>query len=403
MRIAWLNWRDTTNPEGGGSEVYLERISQGLVERGHEVTVLCAEHERAPRDEVIHGVRYRRRGTKLSVYGEARSAIRRGVLGDLDVVIDTQNGVPFFAPFATRVPVVVLVHHVHREQWPVVYDPIRARLGWWLESRAAPRIYRRQHYVAVSAATREELIGLGVDETRISLVHNGIDAPPPLEGWHGDESQESPHPHVVVLGRLVPHKRVERALRATSTLRHVVPGLRVSIIGDGWWAPQLRDTARCLGIEDIVDFTGYVDDRRKDELLRSAWVLALPSLKEGWGLVVMEAAARGVPTVAYAEAGGVNESVLHGQTGVLVESSGQEDTDVTRFTEAIGGLLAARDGRREMGARARVRASEFEWSMSVEAFEDVLRRQASGTRTSRSSRRQRKAYPPSAALTSERR
>ena len=176
VRIAWLNWRDTSHPEGGGSEVFLERIAAGLAARGHEVTVVCAQHDRAPESEVRDGVRFRRLGSKLGVYSQARRLLRSGELGSLDVVVDTQNGVPFFSTYATSAPVVVLVHHVHREQWPVIYDPIRRRAGWWLESRVAPWVYRHRPYIAVSSTTRRELTELGVDRKRISVVHNGVSA-----------------------------------------------------------------------------------------------------------------------------------------------------------------------------------------------------------------------------------
>jgi hypothetical protein len=78
-------------------------------------------------------------------------------------VVDVQNGVPFLSPLVRRrTPVVNLVHHVHREQWGVVFGPTVARAGWFLESKVAPRVYGRSRYVAVSESTRDELGGLGV-------------------------------------------------------------------------------------------------------------------------------------------------------------------------------------------------------------------------------------------------
>ncbi len=365
MRIAWLNWRDTSHPEGGGSEVFLERIASGLVARGHEVTIVCAQHDRAPDGEIREGVRFRRSGSKLGVYGQARRLLRSGDLGPLDVVVDTQNGVPFFSTYATSAPVVVLVHHVHREQWPVIYDPIRRRAGWWLESRVAPWVYRNRPYVAVSSTTRAELAGLGVDPSRITVVHNGVSA---HDAGPIQHERVSPRPTITVLGRLVPHKQVEHVLHAAHRLRDVIPHLQVLIVGDGWWAPQLHERCRELRLDDIVTFTGYVDDHTRDQVLRESWVLALPSLKEGWGLVVMEAAARGVPAVAYEQAGGVSESIQHEQTGLLV-GPGYDADDLTR---ALHRLLSNRPLRDEMGIAAHRRAAQFDWEQSTAAFEAVL-------------------------------
>lgn len=359
LRVLFLNWRDTRNPEGGGSEVYVESVARALAAAGHDVTVFCAAYPGAAADEVRDGVRFVREGTKLSVYRRARHALRSGRLGTPDVVVDVQNGIPFLAPWATRAPVVVLVHHVHREQWPVVYDPVRARVGWFVESRLAPAVNRRCRYVAVSEATRAELAALGVDAEAISVVHNGaeVDLAP---------ARPDPEPRVLVLGRLVPHKRVEHVLDAAAALRHRYPGLRVAVVGDGWWSDRLRAHAAAAGVDDLVEFTGFVDEARKVDELARAWVLALPSLKEGWGLVVTEAAARGVPALAYADAGGVNESVVDGETGLLVPGGPEQ------FTAALDLLLSDAELRGRLGAQARARAAAYSWDDTAARFADVL-------------------------------
>ena len=360
VHIVVLNWRDTANPEGGGSEVYVEQLARRWVRDGHRVSLVCATHGQAPDLEDRDGVRIIRVGTKLTVYSRARRLLRRGTLGPVDVVVDTQNGIPFFARWASSAPTVVLVHHVHREQWPVVYDPLRARVGWLIESVAAPRAFRGLPYVAVSEATRRELVEQGVDPASITVVHNGTEALPD-SGASRDAA-----PRILVLGRLVPHKRVEHVIAAAAVLRHRHPGLTVAVVGDGWWADELRAIADRQGVADIVDFTGHVTEAEKARQVDRAWILALPSLKEGWGLVVLEAASRGVPAVAYAEAGGVAESIVDGVTGVLVHG------DEGAYIAALDSLLADTSRREQMGERARARSTEFSWDASAKSFEAVL-------------------------------
>ena len=361
LRVLFLNWRDTRHPEGGGSEVYVENVARSLAAAGHDVTIFCAMYDGAAATEVVDGVRFIRAGTKLSVYGEAVRRVRRRQFGDLDVIIDVQNGIPFMSrAVAGGTPVVVLVHHVHREQWPVVYDRVRSRIGWWIESVLAPRLYRDCTYVAVSERTREELGGLGVGAGRVHVIHNGIEAAPGLD------VERSGHPHIAVVGRLVPHKRVEHVLRAGAILRRRHPGLRISVVGDGWWSPRLQHVARTLGVTDMVDFLGFVDEKTKHRVYASAWLLALPSLKEGWGIVVMEAATHGVPAVAYRDAGGVRESIQHGRTGVLV------DGDVLDYAQALDDLLSDPARVHVMGATAQRRAEEFTWAATAKAFAAVL-------------------------------
>jgi glycosyltransferase involved in cell wall biosynthesis len=355
-----LNWRDTSNPEGGGSEVYVERVAAGLAARGHPVTLFCAAHRGAPARERVGDVRVVRRGSRLTVYLHAWWAHLTGRLGGHEVVVDVQNGLPFFSALWCRRPVVVLVHHVHREQWRVVLPALQARLGWWVESRLAPRLYRRARYVAVSEATRRELVGLGVRPQAITVVHNGMTPP-----GRPAAVARTPYPSICVLGRLVPHKRVELALEAAARIRRHLPGLRVLVVGQGYWEPRLRETVARLGLEDAVELLGWLDEDAKQRVLASSWVLAMPSLKEGWGLAVLEAAASGTPTVAFRAAGGVRESVVHGSTGLLAD-------DPDEFIRHLAWMLLNRHLRQRLGDAARAHAARFTWSQTVAGFAEVL-------------------------------
>jgi glycosyltransferase involved in cell wall biosynthesis len=274
------------------------------------------------------------------------------------------NGLPFLSRVYARRPVITLVHHVHREQWPVVFGPRMARIGWWIESRLAVRVYRSCPYVTVSESTRGELAGLGVDPRRTTVIHNGTPA------VLGPPVPPTPYPSLVVLGRLVPHKRVELALRATALLAGELPDLHLTVAGQGWWDEPLRRLAADLGIEDRVRFAGFVPEERKHELLCGAWVALAPSLKEGWGLTIVEAGARGVPSVAFRAAGGVAEAMVHGETGVLVD-------DEFEFFQAVRALLLDPDRRAAMGRAAHAYAQRFTWAVSGAAFAGLVAAQLS--------------------------
>jgi len=180
-----------------------------------------------------------------------------------------------------------------------------------------------------------------------------------------------------VLGRLVPQKRVEIALDAVAVLRQRVPGLHLDVVGSGWWEPRLREHVAALGLHEAVTFHGHVSEAEKHLLLARAWVHAMPSLKEGWGLVVVEAGVHGTPTVAFRAAGGPADSVRDGETGLLVEDAGDEP-DVSAYTEALGSLLTDCGLRDRMSTAARAWVSRFRWDDCVDAWERVLLREASG-------------------------
>jgi glycosyltransferase involved in cell wall biosynthesis len=376
LEVAFLSWRDTRNPEGGGAERALEEVAEGLVERGATVTVFCAAYAGAPDEEVRNGVRFVHGGGKRSVYAKGMSALARGHLGRADVVVDVQNGIPFFSRLVTRSPIIVLVHHVHREQWPVVYPGTMGKVGWWIESRLAPRLYKKQQYVTGSQATREELSRLGVDAERVEIVHYGTDHARPARVL------KSAYPHVCVVGRLVPHKQVEHAIDAVVELRRELPDLRLTVVGSGWWDANLHEYAESRGASDFVEFTGQVDERTKESVYEQSWLLALPSLKEGWGLVVGEAALAGTPAIAYAAAGGTRESISDGESGLLVDS--YQD-----FVAGLRKLLTDEGLRTRLGEGAREVGARFTWDDTRAAFAEVVARAADRGRPPRRRRRKR--------------
>jgi glycosyltransferase involved in cell wall biosynthesis len=354
--VLFLNWRDLSHPEGGGSEKYVHRVAEGLAARGLRVSLFCAAHDRALPDEVVAGVRTVRRGGRFGVYLRGLAHVRRE---RPRLVVDVQNGVPFASPLVTRAPVVVLLHHVHREQWPILFGGPLGAVGWWIESRFAPWVYRRCRYVTVSVATAAELAGLGVDPERITVVGNGIDPTPSVTAAPAER------PRLVTVSRLVPHKRVEHAIDVVARLRDRWPGLVLDVVGEGWWDDRLRAHARERGVEDLVRFHGFVDEPTKHDLLARAWVHLCPSVKEGWGLVVTEAAGHRVPTVAYRSAGGLRESVLDGRTGLLVD-------DLDGMVAAVDRLLGDAPRRAALGAAARIEAARHSWPATSHAFGAVL-------------------------------
>ncbi|PWV76062.1 glycosyltransferase family 4 protein [Nocardia neocaledoniensis] len=373
--VLLLCWRDTGHPQGGGSERYLEQVGAQLAARGIKVTLRTAGYPGAPRRERIDGIDISRAGGRFTVYPRALAAIVAGRLGfgplrgvRPDVVIDTQNGIPFFAA-ATGVPSVVLVHHGHREQWPVA-GKLVGRVGWWIESRLSPRVHRDNQYLTVSLPSAEELAVLGVDRERIAVVRNGAE-PVPAGVVPGGDDTRATHPRLAVLSRLVPHKQIEDALTAVAALRTRFPDVHLDVIGDGWWAPNLRACADGLGIADAVTFHGHVDERRKHEILSTAWVHVMPSRKEGWGLAVIEAAQHGVPTIGYRSSRGLTDSIVDGVTGLLVD-------DAPALAAAAGDLLADPETRHMMGEKARARAHEFSWEQTGSGVHEVLAAAATG-------------------------
>ncbi len=363
--VVVLNWRDPWHPEGGGSELYVHQVAQQLRDSGRNLTWVTASYPGAARDEVVDGIRFLRRGGHLTVYLWVAWMLLTGSLrrrtGRVDAVLEVQNGMPFLSSWLTRAEVTVLVHHVHREQWAVV-GPVLAKIGWFLESRLAVLANRGNRYVAVSDVTRRELVGLGVRASDITLAYNGM---PPVPAY--DPGERAGEPTLVVLSRLVPHKQIEHVITALPALAAEFPGIRLRVLGDGWWGEELRRQAAALGPATScrIDFLGHVSDRTKFEELSRAWVHVLPSVKEGWGLSIVEAGHAATPSVAYASAGGVSEAILDGVTGLLA-------TDEDHLRRRIAALLRDPHLRAELGQKAQVRAAEFTWEAAAASIAVAL-------------------------------
>lgn len=368
--VLLLCWRDSGHPLGGGSERYLEQVGAALAAQGVRVTLRTARYRGAPAREVRDGMTVSRGGGRYTVYLSALAALAaaRVGLGPLrgirpDVVVDTQNGVPFFSRLVSRAPVVLLVHHCHREQWPVA-GRLLGRLGWWIESWLSPRVHRRSPYLTVSLPSAEELVALGVDAGRVAVVRAGADDLPE-DVVVGGEDTRTAHPSLCVLARLVPHKQIEDALHAVARVRRFVPDVHLDVVGDGWWLGPLRAKCRELRVEDAVTFHGHVPEARKHEVLARSWVHVMPSRKEGWGLAVIEAAQHGVPTIGYTSSRGLTDSVIDGVTGLLVR-------DRVAFADAVRLLLTDHEARVELGEKARARSREFSWGQCATGVGIVL-------------------------------
>ena len=173
----------------------------------------------------------------------------------------------------------------------------------------------RCQYVAVSRATRAELGELG----RRASAGSPSSTTAPTRSSRSTPARR-PTPTIAVVGRLVPHKQVEHAIDAALALRDEFPGpaARTSWAAAGG-RPTCTSTPRDAAPATRWCSTGTSTRRRKHEIYERAWVLVLPSLKEGWGLVVGEAGMHATPTVAYRSAGGTRESVADGMSGLLVD------------------------------------------------------------------------------------
>src|ERR1700733_2306095 len=342
-RILFVAWRDLANPVAGGSEVLVDQLASGMLAQGHLVTLLCG----GPVAERPYHVM--RNGGTYSQFLRAPLAYLRN-FRDVDLIVEVCNGMPFLAPLWSRRPVLCLVNHVHTDLWPIRFRPPVSTVGRNVERLVMPWAHRRNLFLTVSPFTAENLEQMRVGRDRIRQICNGVVEPDP-------PTPRSPEPLFLAIGRLADYKRLDLLLRLWDRVRHVVGG-KLVIAGDGPERPRLEALAG-----PGVEFVGWVSEQDKHRLMCSAWLLMHPALIEGWGLVVAEAAIRGPPPVAF-DVPGLRDSVVHGQTGMLVRTEGQ-------FASAWASLAINERRREQLGRAARTRALRLHWSAAIEGFAEV--------------------------------
>jgi len=365
LHIAINAWRDTSHPLAGGSEVMIDQLAAGLARRGHRVEL------RAGGPITEHPYRVRDGGGKFSQYLQTPVAHLRHQR-HADLVVDVANGMAFYSPLWRRRPTICFVHHVHTAQWSQWFSPAVAAVGRTLERHAMPAAYATSPFVTVSPSSAEALIDLGVAPDRIHVVPNGVEVPEVVP-------EKAAEPLFLAVGRLVPHKRYDLLARLWRQVQPVVGG-RLVIVGDG------PEEERIAGLDvPGLELTGHISAAERDRLYGEAWILLHPSMLEGWGLVVMEAAAHGTPTLAF-DAPGVRDSVVSARTGLLAR-------DEREMVEMWIDLAQNDDLRAKLGEGARDRALQFSWDATVERFEQVAHATVAAGRLPRSRRKVRRPDP----------
>jgi glycosyltransferase involved in cell wall biosynthesis len=368
LRILIFNWRDITHPRSGGAEVYIHELARRWVQAGCEVGWVSERYRTGKPFETIDGIRFHRVGRRLSIYPLACAAYLLRLRRRYDVIVDCENGIPFFTPLYSRKPSILVVYHVHQEVFRRELSVYSRWLALWLEGWLMPRVYRNRVVVTISQSTRDDLVRQGYDPARVTVVESGVDSTEPDQpkSWNRV-------PLLLYLGRLKKYKSVDVLLRAMPDVLSRFPETKVAIVGQGPEREPLERLSWKLGLAESVRFHGYLERADRDRLLGEAWIAVCPSQFEGWGVVCLEANAHGTPVIA-SRVPGLKDAVIDGVTGVLVPY-GNSDA----LAQQLIALIDDGERRKVLSRFARVWAAEHNWNGSSHAFLAKLSEVASGS------------------------
>lgn len=347
MRFLMLNWRDPKNPLAGGAERVSAAYLGALVQRGHEVCWYANEFEGGRPEEKVDGIGFVRGGGRgTSILKTIRWYRRQR---PFDLVIDQHHGIPWFAPWWCRTNCVAYIHEVLGPIWASFYPWPLSVLGRWQE-RWTHKLYRNIPFWVPSETTRRRLLARGVRNIRV--VPNGCDAVP----LTGLEPKPLRLPlKLVSASRLASNKRVDHAIQVVGCLIDRGITAHLNIVGTGETAAALRRAVDQLKINPHVTFSGLLSEKEKNDALREAHFLIHTSIREGWGLNVIEANAMGTPAIVY-PVDGLSDSTVNGQTGIVTPAETPES--IADCLQALFNTPATYDALR---LNAWNRSRQFQW------------------------------------------
>ncbi len=369
-RILVLNKFCPLHPAAGGAEKNLFEMFSRLGDH-YEVFLLAAMFPGAKRSERLGNIHIMRLGNPRS-----ENIVRIHLLIPLligyyvrklkpDILFEDVSVLPFFSPLlARRTKNITMVHGFNRHY---LLSSGRFVFGIiaWIAERLFLLLYRKQTVIAVSEWMAEELRKAHFKD--IHVIPNGVN-----ESLFASPKHYAPEPTVLFLGRLEERKGIDLLLATYERVKQSVPHVRYLIAGRDFSfgngrLKRIVDRYRTQYAENEISFLGFVSDEKKHALLGSAWVFAMPSRTEGYGIAAIEANAAGTFVIGN-DVEGLREAIRPGESGVLVDCS-----DPELFSRIlIEWLNRARLEGKEKTARAW--AKLHSWDASAEMLRALLTR-----------------------------
>jgi glycosyltransferase involved in cell wall biosynthesis len=346
------------NPEMGGAEVFTREIIKRLSIAGHEITLFTSEFKGSKKEEIIDNIRIVRDGGKFSVYQKAKNFYKKHHKENYDIVIDEVNTRPFLTPkFANnKEKIFAIIYQLAREYWfyetpfPINYIGYYFLENMWLKN------YINIPTITISKSTKKDLTNLGFK--KIYIISVGINLKPPET-----IPEKEKEPTIIYLGRLKRAKRPDHVIKAFKIIKRKIPKAKLWIIGNGYLRKDLERNA-----SEDVKFFGYISEENKIALLSKAWIIVNPSIREGFGLNIIEANALGTPAIAY-DVPGLRDSIIDGKTGLIVKENG----NVEKLAEAIIRVLEDEPLRKTLSINALEYSKNFNWDRTAQEFEEILK------------------------------
>lgn len=371
--ILILNWRSINDPFSGGAEIATIAYAKRWVKyKNAKVTWVCPPPYKNSKSENIEGIDFEYIGRPLTknifttlvnfplFYLLVIYKYLTYYKNKVDIVIDEVHGIPYLTPlYVKNKKIILFIYEVAGEIWDIMYPFPINYIGKLLEKMVF-RFYKKTQVVTGAESTVADLLKVGIPKKNINIIRPGINIPILKKNIEKEKNFT-----LMYLNRVVKMKGIERAIEIFSKVVKTDPAASFWIVGKGElnYVNYLENKCSELGIKNNVTFFGYVDQEKVIEMYTKAHVFINPSYKEGWGLVNIEANARGTPVVAF-DVPGNRESVINKKSGFIVESG--------NLDEMTKKILEIRNDPEKFKEKCIEHASKFKWDILYEDFYKLL-------------------------------
>lgn len=361
-------------PSIGGGEIWSYYVSKGLSDKGHIVYVLTYKHKNALKNEKYGNLNIIRGGKNpINTFDSYfKRAINIGLLIyklghklNYDIII-ANNTFPLIVAWLVskfkKKPIIAVFHNFYGLKFSLEEKGIIKGIIRGLTEYIAHKL-DYDLVLVLSTSVKEKLIKRGINAKKIFVVPGGVN----INYIDSVKEEKSSDNLIIFIGRLVRMKRVDILLKAFKIVNSRIPNSKLIIVGDGPLKFCLMELARFLNIENSVDFLGFVSEEEKIRLLKKATVLVLPSVLEGFGLVILESLASGTPVIT-SDMEGPKDIITNGVDGFLTKP-----LDVKEVAEKIQYILEHRDIAMGMGLRGKQKVHEkYSWDKTVDKINNII-------------------------------
>jgi len=355
MRILIFSWRDIKNPEAGGSELYFHELAKNWVKEGNKVYWLTSGFKNSKKNEIIDGVQIFRYGGQLTQYLFMPFIYWSKFKDKVDVIIDNENGIPYFTPLYSRKPKVLHIHHVHKDIW---FKELKFPLSWvgyLLEMKMMPLVYRGTRVMCLCKSSAEDILEEGISKRLPKYVAPGI------EFVKYKKYPKNKKPTIIFLNRIKKYKGVKTFIDSARVLKNY----NFWVVGGGSYLDEMKRYVKDNNLKN-VKFFGRVDEKKKHELLQRSWIFVNASHKEGWGIVIIEANYFGTPVIG-TNAVGIKDAIIEGKTGLLFERDSSRD-----LAKKIDYLVKNKRKLNSLSKEAKKWAKRFSWDKMAKKYLKIL-------------------------------